>query len=82
MFVLRNLISHSCCEVSLDNNMADIHCCRSRYLHDSLHLHTIYNAAENIPRAQFAWALLEVFFFLAVFAEFVLAKDFRLCEKQ
>lgn len=70
--------------------LADIHCCRSRYLHDSLHLHTIYNAAENIPRAQFSTpcALLErylkcfFFFFLAVFAEFVLAKDFRLCEKQ
>lgn len=67
--------------------LADIHCCRSRYLHESLHLHTIYNAAENIPRAQFSTpcALLERYlkcFFLAVFAEFVLAKDFRLCEKQ
>ena len=60
-------------------------------MYDSLQLHTIYSAADNIPRAQFPapYALLErclQYFFLfavfAIFAEFVEAKDFRLCKKQ
>ena len=47
-----------------------------------------YNAADNIPRAQspMPCALLErylqFFFFFAVFAELVSAKDLRLCKMQ
>ena len=46
-----------------------------------------YNAADNIPRAQspMPCALLErylQFFFFAVFAELVSAKDLRLCKMQ
>ena len=53
-------------------------------LYDSLHLHTVYSAADNIARVQFPTpcALLEHYleFFLPFL--FVLAKYFRLCERQ
>ena len=53
-------------------------------MYDSLHLHTLYSAADNIPRAQFPkpYALLEQHlqfffcFFFAVFAELFLASRF------
>ena len=49
-------------------------------------LHTVYSAADNIVRPQFPTpcALLERYlhFFFAVLAELVLAKDFRLRNKQ
>ena len=48
-------------------------------MYDSLHLHILYSAADNIPRAQFPkpCALLAVFFFFAVFAELFLAGPYR-----
>ena len=53
-------------------------------LYDSLHLHTVYSAVDNIARVQFPTpcALLEHYleFFLPFL--FVLAKYFRLCERQ
>ena len=58
-------------------------------VYDSSRLPTVYSAADNIPRARFPTprALLErylqfFFFFVAVFTELTLAKDFRLCKKQ
>ena len=61
-------------------------------MYDSLYLPDIvYNAADNIPRAQspMPCALLErylqfffLLFFFAVFVELVSAKDFRLCMMQ
>ena len=61
-------------------------------MYDSLYLPDIvYNAADNIPRAQspMPCALLELYlqfffllFFFAVFVELVSAKDFRLCMMQ
>ena len=56
-------------------------------MYDSLHLHTVYSAADNIPWAQSPTpcALLErclQFFFFAIFAKLVLAKDLKLCKKQ
>ena len=57
-------------------------------MNDSLHLHAFYSAADNIPRVQFPMPCallqryLQFFFFFAVFAELVSARDFRLCKKQ
>ena len=56
-------------------------------MYDSLHLHTVYSATDKILRVQFPTqcALLECclqFFFVAIFAKLVLAKDLRLCKKQ
>lgn len=56
-------------------------------LYDSWRLHLIYSAADNIPWAQFPTprAQFERYLqdsFLPFFTELVLAKDFRLCQKQ
>ena len=74
-------------ETTSVNLTAGVRCILLLLLYDSLNLLTVYSAAESFPWAEFPTpcALLERYlkcFFLAVFAEFVSAKDFRLCEKQ
>ena len=57
-------------------------------MYDSLHLHTVYSAADNIPWVQspkpcvLLECCLQFFFVVAIFAKLVLAKDLRLCKKK